>query len=108
MRYAIAVSGALLIGWSAFSSPAQAQTMCGERRAVVQNLEQTYSEAPVSIGLASNGAVIRTVPPEFFRCPRAMRLHRSPMLLKVRAIRLDRSGGAGVVAASPVCTPKRV
>ena len=61
VRYVIAVSGALLIGWSAFSPPAQAQAMCGERRAVVQNLEQTYSEAPVSIGLASNGAVIEVL-----------------------------------------------
>ncbi len=61
MRYVIAVSGALLIGWSAFIPPAQAQAMCGERRAVVQNLEQTYSEAPVSIGLASNGAVIEVL-----------------------------------------------
>ncbi|MFQ5619931.1 MAG: hypothetical protein ACE5FR_13265 [Rhodospirillales bacterium] len=57
----IAVSGALLIGWSAFSSPAQAQTVCGERRAVVANLEKTYSEAPVSIGLASNGSVIEVL-----------------------------------------------
>lgn len=61
MRYVIAVSGALLIGWSAFSSPAQAQTVCGERRAVVANLEKTYSEAPVSIGLASNGSVIEVL-----------------------------------------------
>ncbi len=35
--------------------------MCGERRAVVENLEQTYSEAPVSIGLASNGSVIEVL-----------------------------------------------
>lgn len=35
--------------------------MCGERRAVVANLEKTYSEAPVSIGLASNGSVIEVL-----------------------------------------------
>ncbi len=35
--------------------------MCGERRTVVANLEKTYSEAPVSIGLASNGAVIEVL-----------------------------------------------
>ncbi len=35
--------------------------MCGERRAVVQNLENTYSEAPVSIDLASDGAVIEVL-----------------------------------------------
>ncbi len=61
MRYVIAVLGALLIGWSAFSPAAQAQAMCGERRAVVANLEKTYSEAPVSIGLASNGSVIEVL-----------------------------------------------
>ncbi len=61
MRYVIAVLGALLIGWSAISSPAQAQAMCGKRGAVVANLEKTYSEAPVSIGLASNGAVIEVL-----------------------------------------------
>ena len=61
VRYLTTILGALLIGWSAFSSPAQAQTMCGERRAVVENLDQTYSEAPVSIGLASNGAVIEVL-----------------------------------------------
>ena len=61
MRYLIAVSGALLIGWSAFSSPAQAQAMCGERHTVLANLEKIYSEAPVSIGLASNGTVIEVL-----------------------------------------------
>ena len=35
--------------------------MCGERRAVVENLDQTYSEAPVSLGLASNGSVIEVL-----------------------------------------------
>jgi hypothetical protein len=61
VRYVIAVFGALLIGWSAISSPAQAQAMCGERGVVVANLEKTYSEAPVSIGLASNGSVIEVL-----------------------------------------------
>ncbi len=58
VRYLTAILGALLIGWSAFSSPAQAQAMCGERGAIVASLEKTYSEAPVSVGLASNGAII--------------------------------------------------
>ncbi len=61
VRYLTAILGALLIGWGAFSSLAHAQPMCGERRAVVANLEKTYSEAPVSIGLASNGAVIEVL-----------------------------------------------
>ncbi len=58
VRYLTAILGALLIGWSAFSSSAQAQTMCDERHAVVATLEKTYSETPVSMGLASNGAII--------------------------------------------------
>ena len=61
VRYLTTILGALLIGWSAFSPPAQAQAMCDERRAVLANLEKTYSEAPVSIGLASNGAVIEVL-----------------------------------------------
>ncbi len=58
VRYLTAILGALLIGWSAFSSSAQAQPICGERRALVATLEKTYSETPVSVGLASNGAII--------------------------------------------------
>ena len=35
-----------------------AHALCGERNKVVANLEQTYSETPVSMGLDSNGGVI--------------------------------------------------
>ena len=58
VRYLTAVFSALLIGWSVFPSAAQAQTVCGERKAIVASLEKTYSEAPVSMGLGSNGAII--------------------------------------------------
>ncbi len=58
VRYLTAVFSALLIGWGAFSSSAQAQTICGERGAIVASLEKTYSEAPVSMGLGSNGTII--------------------------------------------------
>ena len=61
VRYLTAIFGALLIGLGAFSSSAQAQTMCGEHSTVVASLEKTYSETPVSIGLASNGAVIEVL-----------------------------------------------
>jgi len=40
------------------AAPAAAQTMCGDRAAVVASLEKTYFEAPVSMGLVNNGAVI--------------------------------------------------
>ena len=58
VRYLTAVFSALLIGWSVFPSSAQAQTVCGERKAIVASLEKTYSEAPISMGLGSNGAII--------------------------------------------------
>ena len=50
--------GALLIGWSALPGAAEAQMVCGERSVMVDGLLKNYAEAPVSIGLASNGAVI--------------------------------------------------
>ena len=43
---------------------AAAQTMCGERSTVIASLEKTYSEVPVSMGLASNGAVIEIIASE--------------------------------------------
>ncbi len=58
VRYLTAILSALLIGWGAFSSSAQAQMICGERGPMVASLEKTYSEAPVSMGLGSNGAII--------------------------------------------------
>ncbi len=66
VRYLTTILGALLIGWGAFSSSAQAQTICGERGAIVASLEKTYSEAPVSMGLGSNGTII-----EVFASPSA-------------------------------------
>ena len=50
--------GILLV---AFISPAQAHPMCGDRKAVLDNLEETYSEVPEDRGLASNGSVIELV-----------------------------------------------
>ncbi len=66
VRYLTTILGALLIGWGAFSSSAQAQTICGERGAIVASLEKTYSEAPVSMGLGNNGTII-----EVFASPSA-------------------------------------
>ena len=43
-----------------FSWPfvATAQTACDDRKAIVDKLAKTFSEAPVSMGLATNGSVI--------------------------------------------------
>ena len=58
VRYLTAILGTLFIGWGAFSSSAQAQALCDERDAIVASLEKIHSEAPVSMGLGSNGAII--------------------------------------------------
>lgn len=58
VRYMTAIVGALLIGWTAFPPEVQAQAVCGERAEVASNLAKGHSETPVSMGLASNGAVI--------------------------------------------------
>ncbi len=40
------------------AATASAQMVCGERSVMVDGLLKNYAEAPVSIGLASNGSVI--------------------------------------------------
>ena len=58
VRYMMTIAGALLIGWTVFPPEVQAQAVCGEHREVVSKLKKGHSETPVSMGLASNGAVI--------------------------------------------------
>ncbi len=58
VRFIVIFVGVLLIGLSTLPSKAQAQMACGQRTDVVSKLQKGYSEAPVSIGLASNGSVI--------------------------------------------------
>jgi hypothetical protein len=68
VNYLKAITGALLIGWTAFPPAVQAQAagpqtgpsqfMCGEHTEVVSKLEKGYSETPANIGMASNGTVI--------------------------------------------------
>lgn len=43
---------------AAVSVPAAAQTLCGSRETVMKQLASEYQEAPIGIGLASNGAVV--------------------------------------------------
>ena len=60
MRY----SGRIVVAFSAaffMAAPAGAQTICGDRGTVIASLEKTYSEKPVSMGLAGNGAVIEVL-----------------------------------------------
>ena len=57
-RYLTAILSALLIGWGALSQAASAQTVCGQRDAVITGLEKRYAEKPISMGLANNGTVV--------------------------------------------------
>jgi hypothetical protein len=58
LRLPTAFLSALLIAWGALSSAAEAQSLCGQRDEMVAGLEKRYAETPVSMGLASNGAVV--------------------------------------------------
>jgi len=57
-KYLTTAAIALLIGWTIFPPVVQAQAICGDHSEVVSKLEKGHSETPVSMGLASNGAVI--------------------------------------------------
>lgn len=66
-RHSLAFLGALFLGLSASSPPAQAQTqaqaqsMCGNRADVINGLEKSHSEQPVSMGLTNNGSVVEVL-----------------------------------------------
>ena len=53
-----AVLGILLIGSILISTAAAAQPVCGSHGTVSDNLRNGYSEAPVSMGVTTSGAVI--------------------------------------------------
>lgn len=44
-----------------FALPAAAQTVCGERGEVLNQLSRQYAESPVAIGLTKEGAVIEVL-----------------------------------------------
>jgi hypothetical protein len=50
--------GALALMWT---SPAAAQMVCTERADVVTHLGKKFSEAPVALGVASNGGVVEVL-----------------------------------------------
>jgi len=58
MKYFLALMAIVLVSITPSLSQAQSHAFCGERASVVAGLENKYSETPVSIGLATNGAVI--------------------------------------------------
>ena len=46
---------------TALSLPATAQTVCGERAKFLKHLSSGYSEAPVAMGLVSNGSILEVL-----------------------------------------------
>jgi hypothetical protein len=46
---------------TALAWPAAAQAVCGEREKFIDHLSNSYAEAPVAIGLASNGNVLEVL-----------------------------------------------
>lgn len=57
----IAWVAAITMAVMLFVPAAHAEPLCVERKTALKSLEKTYSEAPVSIGLASNGSVIEVL-----------------------------------------------
>lgn len=57
MRTIFYIAAGALLALVILSPDANAQT-CAEHSKVIANLEKTYSETPVSMGLASNGSLI--------------------------------------------------
>ena len=61
-RSKAAVIGAVLVGLSALPASAEVQQpVCGVHQDVLEWFKRAYSETPVSIGLATNGAVIEVL-----------------------------------------------
>ena len=51
---------AVLIAIS-FAAPAAAETKCGDRGDILKHLSRNYKEAPVAMGLVSNGNVLEVL-----------------------------------------------
>lgn len=49
---------ALIVALIFFSTNALAQAVCGERSAILKQLDGKYKESPISIGLSANGSVV--------------------------------------------------
>lgn len=47
-----------------FTTPATAQSICGERSRFVDQLREQYGERPTSVGLAANGTLLEVMTSE--------------------------------------------
>ncbi|MFQ5763877.1 MAG: hypothetical protein ACE5GT_03020 [Rhodospirillales bacterium] len=57
-RRPLAILGALIIGSSFLATAASAQAVCGSHRTVSENLNKSYAEAPVSMGVTAGGGIV--------------------------------------------------
>ena len=47
--------------WTGAAPQAHAQALCGERSALVERLEQEFSETPQALGLSEDGALVEVM-----------------------------------------------
>jgi len=57
-RYSTALLIAFVFALTLFAPAASAQPVCGSHNSVATNLEKSYSEAPVSMGMTLDGGVV--------------------------------------------------
>ena len=57
-RYSTATLTALILGSILIAPAALAQPVCGNHNAVSDNLKNSYSETPVSMGVTTGGGII--------------------------------------------------
>ena len=61
MRRILTLAAGLVVPVVMMSSPAQAQLKCGDRMEALNHLSTKYHEAPVAVGLATNGGVVEVL-----------------------------------------------
>ncbi|MCR4341867.1 MAG: hypothetical protein NUW01_18480 [Gemmatimonadaceae bacterium] len=61
MRYILAAAAFALALFGSFARAETPQPVCGTHADVLAWMKQAYSEVPVSIGLASNGAIVEVL-----------------------------------------------
>lgn len=61
MRRTLALAAGLLVPVVTMSSNAHAQLKCGDRGEALTHLSNKYQEAPVAVGLATNGGVVEVL-----------------------------------------------
>ena len=53
------IAAAMLVSTMLVSQPAAAQSACGERANILQNLERVHSETPRALGLSADGKLLK-------------------------------------------------